>query len=104
VIIEEVHEEDEQVQLRGIPLYSVSAVVLIGANAVSQERDVAIADIPAAVVAAARAAVPELAISEAEVEVEDGREVYEIEGTADGVEYEIEISADGEVLEIEADD
>jgi uncharacterized membrane protein YkoI len=85
-------------------MFAAGAIVLISATAVSQERDVPIADVPAAVLAAAQAAVPGLAISEAEVEVEDGRDVYEIEGTADGVEYEIEITADGEVLEIEADD
>jgi uncharacterized membrane protein YkoI len=38
------------------------------------------------------------------MEEEDGRMVYELEGTADGKEYEIEVTADGRVLEIEQDD
>jgi len=70
----------------------------------AQEQDVALADVPAAVIAAAEAAVEGLAITEAESEVEDGQTVYELEGTAGGAEYEIEVTADGEVLEVEVDD
>ncbi len=70
----------------------------------AQEEDVALADVPAAVIVAAEAAVEGLQITEAEVEVERGRTVYELEGTVGDEEYEIEVTADGEVLEVEVDD
>ena len=51
--------------------------------------------------AAAREAVAGIVLTEAEVEEEDGRRVYEIEGEAEGKDYEIEVTEDGEVFEIE---
>jgi hypothetical protein len=68
------------------------------------EAEVALDQVPEAVMKAARAAVPGIVIEEAEREVENGVLVYELEGTANGKEYEIEVSADGKVLEIEEDD
>ncbi|HEY5624125.1 MAG TPA: PepSY domain-containing protein [Gammaproteobacteria bacterium] len=91
-------------KIRELCGFAAASIVLISGTVAAQDRDVPIADVPATVLAAARAAVPGLVITSAEVEVEDGQDVYEIEGTADGMEYEIEISVDGEVLEIEADD
>ena len=68
------------------------------------EEDVPLADVPAAVMQAAAGAVEGVKITEAEVEMEDGKKIYELEGTANGVEYEIEVSEDGEVLSVEEDD
>lgn len=49
--------------------------------------------VPAEALAAARAAMPELAISEAEYETRDGKEYYEIGGTlADGSEWELDMT------------
>ncbi len=70
----------------------------------AQEQSIPLADVPAAAIAAAEAAVEGLQITAAEVEVERGQTVYELEGTADGTEYEVEVTADGQVLEVEADD
>ena len=70
----------------------------------AQEESIPLADVPAAAIAAAEAAVEGLQITAAEVEVERGQTVYELEGTVDGTEYEIEVTADGQVLEIETDD
>lgn len=68
------------------------------------ETDVALADVPQAVKDAATNAVPGLVLSEASRETEDGQEMYELEGTANGVEYEVEVTAAGVVKEVETDD
>ena len=87
------------IQCFGFPL-----CVIAGSTLWAQEEDVALADVPAAAIMAAEAAVAGLQITSAESEVEDGQTVYELEGTAGGAEYEIEVTADGEVLEVEVDD
>jgi uncharacterized membrane protein YkoI len=75
-----------------------------GDEADEQERAIALADVPRAVLDAANAAVPGATWTSAIVEVEDGAEVYELTGTVDGGEVEVEVSASGQVLEIEHDD
>ena len=69
-----------------------------------EEVEVPLDQVPSSVKAAALAALPGLVLKEAEMEIEDGVTVYELEGEVDGVEYEVEVTADGEVLEIERDD
>ena len=70
------------------------------------EKEIPLSQVPKAAVAAAQGAVEGITLTEAEVEEEDGRTVYELEGTANGTEYEIEVTADGTVLEVaeEAED
>jgi Peptidase propeptide and YPEB domain len=70
------------------------------------EQEIPLSEVPAEALQAARGAVDGITLTEAEAEEEDGQMVYEIEGTADGVEYEIEVTADGKVLEVakEGDD
>ena len=70
----------------------------------AQEESIPLADVPVAAIAAAEAAVEGLQIASAEVKVERGQTVYELEGTVDGTEYEVEVTADGQVLEVETDD
>lgn len=65
------------------------------------EEEVDLANVPEIVLEAARGAVEGIVLSEAEIETEDGATVYELEGTANGMEYEIEVTADGTVLEVE---
>lgn len=69
-----------------------------------REQEVALADVPAVVLAAAKEAVPGIEIEAAEIETEKGETVYELEGVRGDREYEIEISPSGEVLEIETDE
>jgi hypothetical protein len=85
---------------------SVSMLVCLAANAPlwAEEQSIALSDVPSAAIAAAEAAVPGLRISAAEVEDEHGQTVYELEGSANGVEYEVEVTVDGRVLEVESDD
>ena len=92
-------------------LYSLLALVVIcivGCASVESEnedeREIALSSAPKAAVKAAQDAVPGITLTEAEVEEEDGRTVYEFEGIADGTEYEIEVTADGKVLEVEKED
>jgi uncharacterized membrane protein YkoI len=60
--------------------------------------------IPVPIKNAARKAVPGLAITGAEREMEGGRMVYCVHGNADGEFVEVEIASDGSVLEIERGD
>ena len=68
------------------------------------DKEVPLSEVPTPAVQAAQQAVEGITLTEAEIEEEDGRTMYEIEGTANGVEYEIEVTADGKVLEIEQED
>ena len=63
------------------------------------EKDVALADLPPGVKAAAMKAVPGLVLEEASVETENGRLVYTLEGKSGDTEYELELDADGRILE-----
>jgi uncharacterized membrane protein YkoI len=68
------------------------------------EQEIALADLPAAIKNAALAAVPGIVLTEAEKEVENGRELYSVEGTLDGEEYCIEIATDGSLIGVEHED
>jgi uncharacterized membrane protein YkoI len=68
------------------------------------EKEIPLSQVPSEAVEAAQRAVAGITLTEAEVEEEDGCTVYELEGTADGIEYEIEVTADGKVLEVEQED
>jgi len=68
------------------------------------EQGVPLSEVPAPALQAAQQAVDGITLTEAEMDMEDGRTVYDIEGTANGVEYEIEVTADGKVLDVERED
>ena len=65
---------------------------------------VPLSEVPEAALEAARSAIAGITLTEAEMEQKGGCTVYEIEGTADGVQYEIEVTAAGKVLEVERED
>jgi uncharacterized membrane protein YkoI len=65
------------------------------------EVQLALADVPEAVRAAALAAVPGLQLTSAERETEDGELVYCLEGTANGEAIDIDVAPDGTIIEIE---
>ena len=63
----------------------------------SGKTDVPLAEVPGAVLAAARAVRPDFTPAEAETETRDGRLYYDVEGTLpDGSEIEFDIMAQGE--------
>ncbi len=70
------------------------------------EKKIPLSQVPKEAVAAAQLAVEGITFTEAEVEKEGCRTVYELEGTAKGAEYEVKVTADGKVLNTkqEADD
>jgi len=66
--------------------------------------DIALAQVPENILAAAEKAVPGIKFTEAEVDRSPKGHIYELEGTAGGKEYEIEVSAEGKVLKVEEED
>jgi preprotein translocase subunit SecD len=70
------------------------------------EKEIPLAQVPNRAIQAAQNAVDGIALTEAEVEIEDGQTIYVLEGMAKGTEYEIEVTSAGKVLEVEqeADD
>ncbi len=64
-------------------------------------KEIPLSQVPKEAIQAAQNAVKGITLTEAEVEEENGRTVYSIEGKAEGKEYEIEVTADGKVLEVE---
>jgi hypothetical protein len=68
------------------------------------EEEIDLSEVPADVLAAAKAAVPGFVPREAERETENGVLVYCLEGSAGGEACEVEVSASGKVLEIERGD
>jgi uncharacterized membrane protein YkoI len=67
------------------------------------DKEVPLSEVPAPAIEAAQGAVEGITLTEADVETEDGRTVYDIEGTANGKEYTIEVTPEGEVLEVEGE-
>lgn len=95
--------------MKTVALFSAAALLLLSGcetfdDAFDREREIALTEVPAAVLEAGKLAVPGFVAEEAEVENEQGRLVYELEGRAGAREIEIEILADGTVLEIETED
>ena len=74
------------------------------AAAKGKEAQVPLDSVPEVVKQAAASAVEGIVLEEAERETEDGRVVYDLEGTSDGKEYALEIAADGTVLEVEVEE
>jgi len=68
------------------------------------KTSVALGDVPDVVMEAAKNAVPDGTPTEAEMEAEHGRVVYEIEFDTPCGGVEVEVAADGAVLEVEADE
>ena len=75
-------------------------------EAEEEEKEVTLDQVPAAVRATILKEAGENKVEEIEVEIKDGREVYEAEWKVDGKEVEIKVAADGTLLKkkIESDD
>ena len=59
--------------------------------------------VPANILAAAKASVPGFAMSSYDTDTENGRKVYELDGTANGRKCEIKVDASGKVLKVDRD-
>ena len=60
-------------------------------------------EVPAAVLAAAKAQIPGFVLEEADLQERHGRRLFELQGRAHGRRYEMDILADGRVLHLERD-
>ena len=69
-----------------------------------RERDIPLCEVPDKIIDAARAALPGIVLTEAEVSGQNVAQLYEIEGDLNGKSYEVEVNADGEVLDVSLDD
>jgi len=69
-----------------------------------EEIEVAVDQLPQAVTDAVVQAVPGGTIVEAEMETEDGQNVYDVEVEVGGKEFGVEVTEDGTVLEVEEED
>ena len=72
-----------------------------GEEGEEEEQAIALDQVPANVLAAAKAALPGAVFTSAELEHEDGQFVYCLAGHVDGERVEVEVAADGRVLEVE---
>jgi len=83
----------------------ITAIALTGCAAMQEdpenEIELALDEVPASILTAARAAIPGIEFDSAEYEEEEGQMVYELEGMVGEQRYEIELSESGEVIEIE---
>ena len=79
-------------------------IVGYGEEAEDDEIDVPVDELPDHIKEAVESAVPGGKITEAELEMEDGQQIYEVTVEKDGKEFEVEVSKDGEVLEIELEE
>ena len=68
------------------------------------EEKIALSKVPEALLAAAKAAVPGIKITEAETETTAEGVTYELEGKANGKEYEIKLNSLGIVLKVTTED
>ena len=106
--LDEIHAQEER---QAAELKAKKAAALAAAMAEEdaeggddEEIDVPVDELPDNIKHAVEAAVPGGEITEAELETEDGEQVYEVTVEKDGKEFEVEVSKDGEVLEVELED
>ena len=68
------------------------------------EIDVPVDELPDNIKEAVESAVLGGKITEAELEMEDGQQIYEVTVEKDGKEFKVEVSKDGKVLEVELEE
>jgi hypothetical protein len=67
------------------------------------DNDIPKNEVPANVLAAAKAEIPGFILEEADLQQRGSRRLFELQGRADGRRYEMDILADGRVLRLERD-
>jgi len=89
-----------------LSLFIIIAMTLLSAcEDVGKERDIPVSEVPSNIINIIQNTLPGIALKEAEIEVEDGATVYELEGKLiDGKKYDIEITESGTIIKIELDD
>ncbi len=59
--------------------------------------------VPASILAAAKSSVPGFAMTSYDTDTDNGRTVYNLDGTANGRQCEVKVDANGKVLKIDRD-
>jgi len=87
-------------------IFIITTMSLLSAcESEEKERDIPISDVPSTIINIIQNTLPGIALEEAEIKIEDGSAVYELEGKLiNGKEYEIEITESGTIIKIELDD
>jgi len=87
-------------------LFIFSALALLSAcDEDDNERKIPLSEVPSNIINIVQNTLPGIALKEAKIEVEDGVNVYDLEGKLiNGDEYEIEITESGTIIKIELDD
>ncbi len=67
------------------------------------DNDIPKNEVPATVLAAAKAEIPGFVLEEADLQQRGATRFFELQGRANGRPYELDITADGRVLRIERD-
>ena len=67
------------------------------------DNDIPKNEVPANVLAAAKAAIPGFTLTEANLQQRGGTRLFELQGRANDRPYELDITADGRLLHIERD-
>ena len=87
-------------------LFIITAITLLSACEDSdKERNIPVSEVPSNIIIIIQNTLPGIALNEAEIEVEDGATVYQLEGKLiDGKKYDIEITESGTIIKVELDD
>ena len=89
-------------------LFILSTLTLLSAcndSSDDNERDIPVSEVPSNIINIVQNTLPGIDLKEAEIESDDGVNVYELEGKLiNGNEYEIKITESGTILKIELDD
>jgi uncharacterized membrane protein YkoI len=86
---------------KGLGMVAALGLLAAAPAAWAEEAEIAVKELPKAVVEAVKAKFPGATIKEAEKEVEDGQTIYEVELSDKGAKVEVELKADGTIVEIE---
>jgi len=68
-----------------------------------KEQKIKIEDVPPAVLKAVKEALPTGKITEAEIDMKDGKKIYSFDVQVGGKEYDVDVSEDGKILKQEED-
>ena len=87
-------------------LFIFSTLTLLSAcDEEDKDRKIPISEVPSNIINIVQTTLPGIALKEAKIELENGVNVYELEGKLiNGKEYEIEISESGTIIKVELDD
>ena len=87
-------------------IFIIPTLALLSAcNEGDNDHKIPVSEVPSNIINIVQNTLPGIALKEAEIELKDGVNVYELEGKLiNGKEYEIEITESGTIIKIELED